>query len=79
MIIEVGKLYRCRDKTKARIYAIDGLEGTIHGAVWYKNIFDETKYEGWVMRSWLACGRWSITSKPSSKQEGYDIVSEWVN
>lgn len=66
MKIEVGKYYRTRDGRKARIYAVDGREGSnIHGAV-----LNEI---GWITSTWAITGQWV------SAETGRDLISEWID
>jgi len=66
MKIEVGKYYRTRDGRKARIYAVDGREGSnIHGAV-----LNEI---GWETSTWAITGQW-VSGKTSR-----DLISEWTD
>lgn len=64
--IEAGKFYRCRDGSKARIYATDagGLD-PIHGARWNEVT--------WVSETWDEEGCYSVNSGATP----FDLVSEW--
>ena len=63
--IEVGRYYRTRDDHKARIYALDGDEGVVHGAIWF---------DAWRMVSWDANGYYYVDSETESLN---DLVAEW--
>jgi hypothetical protein len=66
MKIEVGKFYRTRDGRKARIYAVDGREGSnIHGAV-----LNEI---GWITSTWAITGQWIAA------ESDRDLISEWID
>lgn len=70
MKIEVGKFYRTRSGTKARIYATDGsFPFTVHGAV----VSD--KGDEWDPVAWDDEGHYM---PESSNPYLLDLVSEWV-
>ena len=66
MNIEVGKFYKTRRGSKARIYAIDGYDDGIHGAV--------SLGVGWKSWEWIKGG----TANDAGQHE-FDLVSEWVD
>lgn len=64
--IEVGKFYRCRNGSKARIYATDGCSPyPIHGAY--------LQYGSWVPSQWSFDGKTYPTNFP------HHIISEWID
>lgn len=70
MNIQVGKLYRTRDGCKARVYAIDGVEGEeVHGAVWDEY---EDGTAGWASIIWAPDG-----TDPLYPDGPDELVAEW--
>lgn len=64
MKIETGKYYRTRDGHKVRIYATDGRDARVHGAL--------ELARGWDMHTWSNTGLWCGPSDDS-----LDIIAEW--
>ena len=63
MKIEAGKFYRCRDGSKARVYAV--YANKVHGAVFIRG--------DWITKEWAADG----LAYASYQAEMSDLISEW--
>ena len=49
-MIDKNRIYRTRDGREVRIYATDGVNGRVHGAIKLKR--------GWTIQSWENDGKW---------------------
>lgn len=91
MKIEPGKIYKCRNGQKARVYATDG-QGSrpVHGALWidekvtrYPNLEEKlgrlldpiVKPACWYMTVWAEGGRYYESWVKIDSP--YDLVEEW--
>ena len=64
MKLEIGKFYKTRGGHKVRIYATDGADNKIHGAILSR--------DGWRATNWQADGTYLINT-----DDAWDIIAEW--
>ncbi len=63
--VELGKQYKLRNGTEARVYAVDGIgDYPVHGAVLNEH--------GWIIRTWREDGRCWMSGH--SRDEPYDLI-----
>ena len=70
-MIDLSKSYKTRDGKAVRLYAADGRDKPIHGAIWLKTTAKAlVEKEGWVMVSWSTEGKFDFGISR------YDLVEE---